>query len=110
METFFVSDLKLDSSDIAEKETALYGKFSSLIQQKHRGARMAMLIIGLAATCDTASMWLYLMANKKVWAIPVIQHTEPWSIPLLGTLCAGLRYLAEHAIKYRVPASQEPFI
>ena len=48
VETFFVSDLKLNDYDLCEKESALYGKFVSLSGKK--GNHNSYMVVGLAAT------------------------------------------------------------
>ena len=106
LETVFVSDLKLDGGELAEKETALYGKFSSMIGSGNRNE--AVLILGLAATDTSASLWLYLMAKKKVWAI-CIKRGSPWDFSLLATLYVGIKHLADYPISYGIPIIQTPF-
>lgn len=105
METFFVSDLKLSDLDISVKESALYGKFASM-KKDRKGCN---LVIGLAATCSTASLWLYVMAKKKLWAIPILKYFTPWDHVVLATLCTGLRFLAKNPLHYSVIKHPTPF-
>lgn len=100
VETFFVSDLKLENYELSEKESALYGKFGSLSAKK--GNRDSYMVVGLAATRYNASLWIYVMVNKRVMAIPIIRLVPIWDVALLGTLCVALRYLAQSPILYKV--------
>ena len=74
-ESVFVSDIKIGDSIGSTVETALYGKFASLSQQQ---SKEAVLVIGLSATVDTASLWLYVIAHKEVWGIPILKGVKPW--------------------------------
>ena len=106
LETFFLSDVKLVDADVSEKETPLYGKFASI--PRDRTSKEVVMVLGLAATTRSASLWLYLMANKREWAIPIITGVYPWD-NLLSTLYVANRYLAAHPVYYKVLQSQEPF-
>ncbi len=64
--------------------------------------RMSYIVVGLASTKHTTSLWIYAMVNKKVMAIPIIRSVRLSDISLLGTLCVALRYLAAHPILYEV--------
>lgn len=105
METFFVSDIKLNDYDISVKESALYGKFASM----RKGRKSCVLVMGLAATRSTASLWLYVMARNREWAIPILRYCTLWDHVLLATLCAGLRYLADCPVTYSVIEYPMPF-
>ena len=65
-ESVFVSDIKIGDSIRSTVET---GKFASLSEGR---SKEAVLVIGLSATIDTASLWLYVIAHKEVWGIPIL--------------------------------------
>ena len=106
-ETVFVSDIKIGDSVGSTVETALYGKFASL--SAGRSAE-AVLLLGLAATVDTASLWLYVIAHKEVWGIPLMKSVKPWDTCLLATLCIALRSLAAKPIWYNILVSPQPWL
>ena len=70
LESYFVSDLKKVDISLSVKESALYGKFTSLASQVT--SNQAVLVMGLAATTNSASLWVYLMACRREWVIPII--------------------------------------
>ena len=65
--TVLVSDLKLYDIDVAIKESALDGKYASL--HKDWAPEYCSLVLGLAASRHTASLWLYVMGDRREWAI-----------------------------------------
>ena len=74
----FVSDLKRNDLELAEKETALYAKHASL--NKTRDPNSCFMILGLAGTTHVAGVRLYLMAEKKIWALPIFDDVR---VPLI---------------------------
>ena len=78
MESFFVSVVKSEDVGLSVKESALYGKFTSLAAQK--SSNQSVLVMGLAATSNSASLWLYMMARwlrvgNNFWTLC------PWTVP-----------------------------
>ena len=96
----------MSDSDISEKESALYGKLTS---QAAKNFKENTLVLGLPGTTTTASLWLYVMAVKRVWAIPIIQYTTLWDLSLLGTLYIGLKYLSANPVFYQLLNTPAPF-
>jgi len=106
LESIYVSDIKLYDYRVSEKETALYGKFASLAHNTNSSE--AVMVIGLSATTVQATLWVYIMAYKRVWGIPVLQDVKPWDPLLLATLCVGLRSLTSAPIYYNIIKSPQP--
>ena len=106
-ESVFVSDIKIGDPFGSTVETALYGKFASLSQQQ---SKEAVLVIGLSATVHTASLWLYVIAHKEVWGIPILKDVKPWDKCHLSTLCIGLRSLSARPIRYNILVSPQPWV
>ena len=106
-ESVFVSDIKIGDSIGSTVETALYGKFASLSEGR---SKEAVLVVGLSATVDTASLWLYVIAHEVVWGIPILKGVKPWDKGLLSTLCIGLRSLSAKPIRYNILVSPQPWV
>ena len=85
-ESVFMSDIKIGDS---------VGKFASLSKGQ---SKEAVLVVGLSATVHTASLWLFVIAYKEVWGIPILKAVKPWDKGLLSTLCIGLRSLSAKPI------------
>ena len=107
-ESIFVSDLKLCDKDTSDKETALYGKFLSLNQNNPSDAQ-CMLVLGLSGTPFAATLWAYVMGNRRVWAIPIVSDVFPYEPSLLATLTIGLLFLSSNPVFYQVLEHPKPF-
>ena len=107
-ESIFVSDLKLCDKDTSDKETALYGKFLSLNQNNSSDAQ-CMLVLGLSGTPFTATLWAYVMGNRRIWAIPIVSDVFPYQPALLATLTVGVQFLSRSPVFYQVLEHPKPF-
>lgn len=107
-ESVFVSDLKMSDKDLSDKETALYGKFVSL-NQGLLSDETCMLVLGLSGTPFIATLWLYVMGNRQVWAIPIVSDVFPHQPSLLATLTIGIKFLSCHPVFYRALKHSKPF-
>lgn len=68
----------------------------------------ALMVMGLAATRLHAILLVYIMANRREWAIPILR-AHPWDKILLATLTAGIRMLCDSPIYYEVLDAPQPF-
>ncbi len=106
-ETVFVSDLKNTDKEISDKESALYAKFAAINQFEH--SERCLLLIGVSVVRLSATLWVYLMANKKIWAIPIVSDVLPSDMSFLATLSIGIQSLAKKPIFYNALERPIPF-
>ena len=103
----FMSDIKLCDIFVAEKETALYGKYASI--NKDRDPKRCNLVFGLASTKHTASLWLYLMGDGLQWSLCIDDHIDPWSMDLLALISVVSVSLSSNPVEYSVLKDPVPF-
>ncbi len=68
-----------------------------------------MLVVGLALTMQLATLWVYVMGNKQVWAIPIVTDVSPSDESLLATLSITLQSLGKVPIYYDTLKCCSPF-
>jgi len=103
----FVSDLKKCDLELAEKETALCAKHASLSRDKN--PESCHMILGLAGCTTSASLWLYVMAEEILWALPIATRT-PWSMALLATISIAVANLVDTPRKHVALKTPLPFL
>ena len=92
--------------ELSDKETALYAKFVAIDQTKR--TQKCLLVLGFSGVRKDVTMWVYLMANKKDWAIPIVSSI-PYKQSLLATLVVGLRHLSANPLHYDPLCHLKPF-
>ncbi len=103
----FVADLNKDELELAEKKTSLYAKFASL--DRNFDPTNCCLVLGLAATANTSNLIVFVIAEKILWAIPVIKCVRPWDRTLLATVAVAVTSLSISPVVYRVLETPTPF-
>ncbi len=107
-ESIFVSDLKMFDMHTADNETALYAKYAAINQSVLSDDR-CMIVLGLSGTPLSATLWAYLIGNKKIWAVPIITEVLAFNPSFLATLSIGIQFLAETPIFYNALECALPF-
>ena len=66
------------------------------------------LIMGLAATTEMATLWLYVLAEKCLWALCIIKDI-PWNELLLAVTSIAITSLCNSPVIYRALKTPVPF-
>ena len=100
-----VADTKLEDYQQALIETALFAHCVSHVGRDEQ----CPVVLEFPVTRTCASLYLFGMANNKLWGIPIVESVHPCDNALLCTLYSAVQHLCANSIHHLPLFNPIPF-